>query len=106
MSYSVSLTPFPSTFPSKEEAKGAINEAIIDAKKVPSNLSSCFFISCFTVPVTPSVNRPEFFYDFVILILSISSLQMNKVNLIPALTAAAPALFLCIFLPKLQVKSV
>lgn len=100
MSYSVSLTPFPSTFPSKEEAKGAI----IDAKKVPSNLSSCFFISCFTVPVTLPVNRPEFSYDFMILILSISSLQMNKINLIPALTAAAPALFLCIFLPKLLVK--
>ena len=51
-----------------EEATGAINEAAIDTMS-------------FTVAVAPSVNRPDFSFDSTILIiLSISSFEMNKVN--------------------------
>ena len=32
-----------------------------------------FFISCFTVSVTPSTNTPEFSDDFMILIISFKS---------------------------------
>ena len=54
-----------------------------------------FFISHFTVPVTPSMNMPESSKDFMILIMSfISSFEINKVNLFPDLTAPFPLIFL------------
>ena len=54
-----------------------------------------FFISYFTVSVTPPINTPESSNDFVILIISfISSFQINKVNPFPALTPPFPLIFL------------
>ena len=45
-----------------------------------------FFVSFFTDSVTPSVNTLKFSNDFMILvILFISSFEINKVNLFPAL---------------------
>ena len=38
----------------------AINEAIIGAIITPENPLSCLFISCFTVSVAPSINKPDF----------------------------------------------
>ena len=44
-----------------------------------------FFISSFTVPVTPLIHTREFCKDFIIFIMSfISSFEINKVNLFPA----------------------
>ena len=71
-----------------EETIGAINEAPIDAIIVPKNPPSYFFVSCFTISVAPSINRPESSGHFTILIISsISSYEMNNVNPFPALTA-------------------
>ena len=65
------------------------------ANKAPRNLSSYFFVSCFNVSVTPSINTPESSNDFMVLIISfISSLEINKVNPFPALTAHFPLIFL------------
>ena len=58
------------------EITGCIIEAATGANKAPRNY--CFFISCFTVSVTPSINTPES-SDFVILIISFTSLfKINK----------------------------
>ena len=66
---------------------GAINEAAIDVIIIPKNPSSFF-----TVLVAPSINRPDFSDDSTILIISsISSFEMNKTNLFPAL---CPFIFL------------
>ena len=92
------MTPFPALvtpFPkipkipflfTKEEATGATSEAA----KAPRNPPSYFFISCFTVSVTPSINTSKFSSDFMILIISMQTNKMNKVNLFPALTAPTP----------------
>ena len=54
-----------------------------------------FFISCFTVSVTQSINTPKSSNDFLMLIISfISSFKINKVKLFPALTAPFPLIFL------------
>ena len=46
---------------------------------------------CLTVSVAPSINIPESSRDYTILIIPfISSLEMNKVNNFPALTASRP----------------
>ena len=51
------------------------------------NQPSCFFISCFTVSATPSINTLESFNDFMILIiLFTSSFEANKVNPFTTLT--------------------
>ena len=64
-----------------EEAIGAINKAAIGAIITPRNPPFCFYISCFTVSVTPSVNRLGFSSNFTILIISfITSFEMNKMN--------------------------
>ena len=61
-----------------EEAIAAINEAAIDAIIVPKSYL-LFFISCFTVSVAPSINRPNFSSDFTTLITSsISSFEIKK----------------------------
>ena len=52
------------------KAIGAINEATIGAIK-----PSCFFISCFTISVAPSINRADFSSDS-----RKSSFEKNKVN--------------------------
>ena len=88
-SLSALLTPFPRTFIIKgnaknppfcrfpvivfinkegtgsinEEATGVINEIAIGAIIAPRNPPSCFFISCFTVSLSPSINRPDFSSD-------------------------------------------
>ena len=49
-----------------EEITGCTNEAAKGAKRAPRNPSSCSFISCFTVSVTPSINSPESFNYFII----------------------------------------
>ena len=90
------VTPFPKMHFTNEEATGAINEAAIVANKEAKNPPSCFI----TFSVTPSISTPEFFSNFMILIvLLISSVKMNKVNLFPAYTAPHP----CIFLSKLSI---
>ena len=54
-----------------------------------------FFISCFTVSVTPSINTSKSSNDFIILIISFISLfEINKVNPFPALTTPFPLTFL------------
>ena len=62
-----------------EKAIGTINEAAISAIIAPRNPPSCCFISCFTVSVTPSINRPDFHSGSAVLtISSISSFKMNS----------------------------
>ena len=63
------------------------------ANNAPSNSLFCFFISCFTVSVNPSINTPKYFNDLMILISFISPFEINKVNSFPALTDAFPLIF-------------
>ena len=64
-----------------------------------------FFISSFTVSVTPSINTPESSNDsMIIIILFISSFKINKVNPFPALTAPFPLTFLANLFIALEVK--
>ena len=57
-----------------------------------------FLISCSTVSLAPSINTSEFSRDFTVLVMSsIPSFEMNKVNPFPAL-AASCSLFLKICL--------
>ena len=61
--------------------------------KSPRNPYSCFFISCFTVSITPSINTRESSNDFMILIISfISSFEISK-NPFFAPTAPIPLFF-------------
>ena len=96
------MTPFPNialineklTGRINEEAIGAIYEAAIGAIIALRNPPSCFFISCFTVSVAPSSNRPDFYSGSrFLMIFSISSFEMNIVDLFPALTAPCPLFF-------------
>ena len=61
--------------------------------KAPRNWPSCFFIPCFTVSVIPTINAPESFNNFIILSF-LSSFEIKKVNLFPALTVPFPLIFL------------
>ena len=89
------LTPLPLKPFTTEEITGCTNKAAKGANKTPRNLLSSFFISYFTVSVTPSINTPESSNDFMILIISfISSFKINKVNPVPALTVSFPLIFL------------
>ena len=76
-----------------EQAIIAINKAAIDDIIAPRNPPSCFYISCFTVLVASLINRPNFFSDSTILIIS-SSFKISKVNHLSALTAPRPLTFL------------
>lgn len=72
-----------------EEVIGCINKEAMDtvtkAAIVPINSPFCFF--SFHVLVAPSVNSPEFYSDSTILIISsLSSFEINKVNYFPVLT--------------------
>ena len=94
------LVPLPLIPFTSEEITVCTNEAAKGANKVQRNLPSCFFISCFTVSVIPSIHSFESSNDFMILIASfISSFEMNKVNSFPAHTAP----FLFIFLSNLLI---
>ena len=76
-----------------EEATGCINEEAVGAK-AQANPPSCIFISCFSVSIAISIIRPDFSSDLTILIISsLSSFEMNKENLFPALTTPHPVFF-------------
>ena len=68
------VTPFPviaftneeATGYISEEAIGAINEAGIGPIIAGTNQPSCFFTSCFTVSLAPSINRLDFSSDSTI----------------------------------------
>ena len=66
------MYPFPALLIpllfSTKEITGCINEAAKDTNKAARTPLSCFFISCLTVSVTPSINTPESSTDFMILI--------------------------------------
>ena len=75
------------------------------ANQAPKDLSSCFFISCFTVSVTPSIKTPESSNDFMILTISFISLfEINKINRFPTLTATFPLIFLSNLFIAFEVK--
>ena len=76
------LIPLPPIPPTTEKITGCTNEAAKGANKAQRKPPSCFFISCFTVTATLSINTPESSNDFMILIISFrSSFEINKVNL-------------------------
>ena len=52
------LTPLPRIPFATEEITGCTIYAVKGANEVARNPPSCFFISCFTVSVTPSINTP------------------------------------------------
>ena len=78
-----------------EEGIGAINEVAIGAIIAPRNPHSCFLVSCFTISIAQSINRPESSSNFTILIItSISSFEMNEMNPFHALAALRPLIVL------------
>ena len=89
------MTPLQKILFTKEVTTGCINETAMDANNGARNPLSSFFISCFTFSITPSINAAESSSDFLILIItSISSFKMKKVNPLPALAAPHPLIFL------------
>ena len=65
------------------------------SNKGPRNLPSCFFILFFTVSVTPAVNTLKTSnYVIILIILFISSFDINKVYPFPALAVPFSLLFL------------
>ena len=72
----LSIYPLPALFTplllipiTLEEISGCTNEAAKCANKAPWNTRSCFYISRFTVSVTPSINTPKSFNDFDIIVI-------------------------------------
>ena len=64
-----------------------------------------FFIWCFALSVTPWNNTPEYSNDFMILIISfIFALEINRVNIFPALTATFPLISISGLFVTLEVK--
>ena len=89
------LNPLPLMPFTTEEIIGCTNEAVKGTNKTPRNPPSCFFISCFTASVTPSINTHEPSNDFTILILSfISSFEINHISPFRALIAPFPLISL------------
>ena len=89
--YPALLTPLPFIPFTTEEIIGCTNDVAEGANKAQKNLPPCFFISFFTVSVTPSITTTKSSNDFMVLIISfISSFKINRVNLFPALTAPFP----------------
>ena len=69
-----------------------MSKVLIQRKQIPLLV---FFISCFTVLVTLSVNTSESSSDVMILTISSTfSFKMNKVNPLLALTVPFPIIFL------------
>ena len=94
---------------STEEITDCTIEVAKGANKAPRKQSSCccFFIiiSGFTVSVTPSINTPKSYNDFMILIISfISSFEINQVNPLPVLKAPFPLIFLSNWFTAFEVK--
>ena len=99
------LTPLPLIPFTTEEITSCTNEAAKGSNKAVRNPLSCFFISCFTVSVTPSTNTTECSNGFTILMISfISSFEINKVNPFPTLAAPFPLIFLSNLFIALKVK--
>ena len=99
------LTPFPLILFTTGEVTGCTNEAAEGAKNAQRNPPSCFFISCFTVSVNPSINTPESSNDLMVLIISFtSSFQINKSNPFSALTTPFPLIFLSNLFIAFEVK--
>ena len=89
------MTPLPVIPVTIEEIIGCTTKAAKGANKAARNSPSCSFILCFTASVTPSINTAESSNNFTILIISsISSLEMNKLNPFPALTTPFPLVLL------------
>ena len=75
------------------------------ASKAPRNLPSCFYVSCFTVSVIPSINTPGCSNDIMMSIISFkSSFEINKANPFPALTTSFSLIFLSNLFIALEVK--
>ena len=72
------LTPLPFISFTTENITGCTNEAAKGANKAPRSPPSSFFISSFTVLVTPQINTPESSNDFIILIISLINLINHK----------------------------
>ena len=99
------LTPLPRIPFTTEEITGCTNEAAKGANKAPRNPPSCFFVSFFTVSVTPSINATESSNDVIILIISfMASFKTNKVNPLLALTDSFPLVFLSDVFNAFEVK--
>ena len=82
------VTPLLLTPYTTEGITGCTSEAANGSNNAGRNPPSCFFISSFTVSVTPLINTFEYSNDYMILIISfISSFEISKVNPFPALTA-------------------
>ena len=64
-----------------------------------------FFVSSFTVSVTPTINTLESSNYFIIFISFISSFEINKVNSFPTLKAPFLLIFLSNLFNALEVKS-
>ena len=69
---------FPLILFTIEEITGCTNEGAKGDNKAPRNPPYCFFISSFTVSVSPSINTPESCNDFMILIISFIFSFENK----------------------------
>ena len=81
-----------------KEITGCTNEAVKSADKAPGIRCSCFFILYFTVSVTSSINPTESTnYLMILIILFISSLEIDKVNPFPTPTAPFTLLLLSFF---------
>ena len=103
--FPVLLPPLPLIPFTTEEITVCTNEAANAANKATRNPPSCFFISCFNVSVTPSINTPESSNYFMILIISfVSSFVINEVNPFPALTAPFSLIFLSNLVIVFEVK--
>ena len=85
------LTPLSVTVFINQGVTGAVTEASKCGIIAARNPLTCIFIWSFTISVAPSINRPDFCNDSMILIiLSIPSYEINKVNPLPALTTPSP----------------
>ena len=98
------LAPLPLIPFTTEEITGCTNEVANSANKAGRNPLSCFFISCFTVSVIPSINTFESSSYFMILKIFRSSFKINKVNPFPALAATLPLIFLSNFFIAFEAK--
>ena len=99
------LSPLPLISFTTEEITGCTTETAKGASKALRNTPSCFFISSFTVSVTPWINTLGSSNDFIIFIISfIPSFEINKVNPFSALTAPFPLIFLSNSFIALEVK--
>ena len=99
------LTSLPFIPFTTKEITSCTTEAAKGANKVPRNPLYYFFISCFTVSVTPLINTLESSNEFIILVIPfISSFKINRINPFPALTATFPLIFLSNLLITFEVK--